>query len=76
MRLDAALDFYLQHLRVERGLSQNTVLAYGRDLGKLLEFTSEQNVADVEQIDLGVISGWIREMSKAGLGWRLTRTIP
>ncbi len=72
MRLDAALDFYLQHLRVERALSQNTVLAYGRDLGKLLEFASEQSVAEVEQVDLGVISGWIREMSKAGLGPRST----
>ncbi|HYJ10863.1 MAG TPA: site-specific integrase, partial [Polyangiaceae bacterium] len=26
----------MQHLRVERALSENTVLAYGRDLGKLL----------------------------------------
>lgn len=72
MRLDAALDFYLQHLRVERALSENTVLAYGRDLGKLLTFTAESGVDEIEQIDLGVISGWIREMSKAGLGPRST----
>jgi integrase/recombinase XerD len=72
VRLDAALDFYLQHLRVERALSENTVLAYGRDLGKLLTFTSEAGVDEIEQVDLGVISGWIREMSKAGLGPRST----
>ena len=72
MRLDAALDFYLQHLRVERGLSQNTVLAYGRDLGKLLAFTAESGVDEVEQVDLGVVAGWIRDMSKAGLGPRST----
>lgn len=70
MKLDAALDFYLQHLRVERALSQNTVQAYGRDLGKLLAFAEESGVAEVESIDLGVISGWIREMSKSGLGPR------
>jgi integrase/recombinase XerD len=69
---DAALDFYLQHLRVERALSQNTVLAYGRDLGKLLEFMETSGVGEIEGLDLGVISGWIREMSKAGLGPRST----
>ena len=72
MRLDAALDFYLQHLRVERALSQNTVLAYGRDLGKLLAFAEEAGLEEVEQLDLGQISGWIRSMSKAGLGPRST----
>lgn len=72
MRPDAALDFYLQHLRVERALAQNTVQAYGRDLGKLLEFLESANVGEIEALDLGVISGWIREMSKAGLGPRST----
>jgi integrase/recombinase XerD len=72
MAPDAALDFYLQHLRVERALSQNTVLAYGRDLGKLLAFLETAEVSEIEAVDLGVISGWIREMSKAGLGPRST----
>ena len=72
MRLDAALDFYLQHLRVERALSQNTVLAYGRDLGKLLTFAEAAGVSEIENVDLGVVSGWIREMSRAGLGPRST----
>lgn len=72
LRLDAALDFYLQHLRVERALSQNTVMAYGRDLGKLLAFAEASDVTEIEAIDLGVVSGWIREMSRAGLGPRST----
>jgi integrase/recombinase XerD len=72
LRLDAALDFYLQHLRVERALSQNTVAAYGRDLGKLLAFAEASDVSEIEQLDLGVVSGWIREMSRAGLGPRST----
>lgn len=72
MRLDAALDFYLQHLRVERALSPNTVMAYGRDLGKLLAYAETENVSEIESIDLGVVSGWIREMSRAGLGPRST----
>lgn len=72
MRLDAALDFYLQHLRVERALSQNTVMAYGRDLGKLLAYAESADVSEIEAVDLGVVSGWIREMSRAGLGPRST----
>ncbi|HKY37380.1 MAG TPA: tyrosine recombinase, partial [Polyangiaceae bacterium] len=72
MRLDAALDFYLQHLRVERALSQNTVLAYGRDLGRLLGFAEEAGLSEIEQLDLGQVSAWIRAISKAGLGPRST----
>lgn len=70
MRLDAALDAYLQHLRVERALSQNTVSAYGRDLGKLLLHAETAGVTDLQGLDLGVVSGWIRELSRAGLGPR------
>jgi integrase/recombinase XerD len=72
VRLDAALDFYLQHLRVERALSQNTVMAYGRDLGKLLVYSETVSVSEIEAVDLGVVSGWIREMSRGGLGPRST----
>jgi integrase/recombinase XerD len=72
VRLDAALDFYLQHLRVERALSQNTVMAYGRDLAKLLAFAESVEVSEIEAVDLGVVAGWIREMSRAGLGPRST----
>lgn len=70
MRLDAALDAYLQHLRVERALSPNTVQAYGRDLGKLLSHADSAGVSELEGLDLGLVSGWIRELSRAGLGPR------
>jgi integrase/recombinase XerD len=69
---DAAVDFYLQHLRVERALSGNTVAAYGRDLGKLLAFLEQAGVADVRSLDLSAISGWMRELAQAGLGPRST----
>jgi integrase/recombinase XerD len=72
VKLDAALDSYLQHLRVERALSINTVLAYGRDLGKLLLHAETAGVEQLEGLDLGLISSWMREMSRAGLGPRST----
>lgn len=70
--MDAALDFYLQHLRVERALSQNTVMAYGRDLGKLIAFAEAEGLQEVEQLDLGAVASFIREISKTGLGPRST----
>lgn len=47
-------------------------MAYGRDLGKLLAFAEASEVSEIESVDLGVVSGWIREMSRAGLGPRST----
>lgn len=70
MRLDAALDFYLQHLRVERALSPHTVLAYARDLGKLLAHAEALGVSELSGLDLGLISSWVRDLAKAGLGPR------
>jgi integrase/recombinase XerD len=70
LKLDAAVDAYLQHLRVERALSTNTVMAYGRDLGKLLAHAETAGTTELERLDLGLISSWIREMSRAGLGPR------
>ena len=72
MKLDAALDSYLQHLRVERALSPNTVMAYGRDLGKLLAHAETVGVVELEGVDLGVVSSWLGELSRAGLGPRST----
>jgi len=33
--VDATIAEYLNHLRVERGLADNTLAAYGRDLARL-----------------------------------------
>ncbi len=37
--MEGAVSAFLNYLRVEKGLSQNTMLAYGRDLRKFREFT-------------------------------------
>ena len=36
--IDSALELYLAHLTVERGLSANTLLAYRRDLTRYAAF--------------------------------------
>ncbi len=70
MALDTLVDLYLDHLRVERALSANTVQAYARDLGKLVAFAEQRGVAEPRGLDLGFLSGWIGSLSKSGLGAR------
>jgi integrase/recombinase XerD len=53
MTLDGWIDTYLDHLRVERALSRNTLDAYARDLRALVEHAGE--IAP-EDIDAGVIA--------------------
>ncbi len=68
--MDASVDAFLDHLRVERALSPHTVAAYGRDLAKLVSFAEEQGAARPEDIDLGLFSGWLSSLAKSGLSAR------
>ena len=68
--LDVAVDQqYLDHLRVERGLSPNTLEAYGRDVARLVAFAAAQHrgVLDLTHAD---ISRFIGELRDGGLSAR------
>jgi integrase/recombinase XerD len=45
-----ALDRFLTHLVVERGLSRNTLAAYGRDLQSVCEYLESQEVSRWEEV--------------------------
>lgn len=45
MLVENAVDCFLAHLRVERALAKNTLLAYGRDLNKFVEFLTMQSAS-------------------------------
>ncbi len=70
MTLDGLVEFYLGHLRVERGLSKNTLLAYGRDLGKFAAFADAQGVTSPGGVDLGIVSSWLSALAAEGLDAR------
>lgn len=70
MRLDAWLDAYLSHLRVERALANNTVLAYGRDLTRFLAFAEARGISDPKRVDLGLVSAWLGSLTEDHLSAR------
>lgn len=43
--LDTLLDFYLDHLRVEKGARPNTIEAYGRDLRRYLDTLEKHGIS-------------------------------
>jgi integrase/recombinase XerD len=68
--LERHLPAFLDFLRIERGLSQNTLDAYGRDLAGFLRFFGESTDGRMASLDLGVVSGWLQSLSTAGLSPR------
>jgi integrase/recombinase XerD len=77
--LDRLIDSYLDHLRVERALSPNTLSAYATDLAKLARFAEEQRADDASSprattaasvLDLGLVTAWLGVLAREGLGAR------
>jgi integrase/recombinase XerD len=77
--LDRLIDSYLDHLRVERALSPNTLTAYATDLSKLARFAEERRGDEAASarattaasvLDLGLVTGWLGVLAREGLGAR------
>ena len=63
--MDTAIDGYLDHLRVERGLSKRTIEAYSGDLSSLNAYFVETGVSLIEADEVA-ISGYLVMLSVAG----------
>ncbi|WP_217184387.1 site-specific tyrosine recombinase XerD [Streptomyces sp. AC495_CC817] len=60
-----ALDAYLRHVTVERGLSAHTVAAYRRDLDGYVEWLTAQGVMDTADVTPAVVARFIAERAAA-----------
>jgi integrase/recombinase XerD len=68
--LGAALDGFLAHAAVERGLSPRTIEAYGRDLARFAAHLEGAGVRRLDAVRREHVAGFARALERAGLGAR------
>jgi integrase/recombinase XerD len=68
--LDAALEGFLTHVRVERGLAERSVEAYARDLARFVGHLAGAGVGRVAEIGREHVSGFLASLARQGLGAR------
>ncbi|HEU0036430.1 MAG TPA: site-specific tyrosine recombinase XerD [Kofleriaceae bacterium] len=66
LRLDEAADLYLDHLKVERGLSRHTLDAYGRDVARFIAFASDRGRDDVDDITPTDVADFLHHLATTG----------
>ena len=57
--MQALLDSFLSYLAVEKGLSENTLESYGRDVRKFIEFLEHKKVKDISNVKYPEISEFL-----------------
>lgn len=57
---------FLDYLNVEAGLSENTLLGYGRDLYAFCEFCRDKQVESIENIATDTVFDYLHLLSRAG----------
>jgi integrase/recombinase XerD len=65
--LDAQVDEYLTHLRVERSLAANTLEAYSRDLSDFAGVMIDRGRDDARAVVAADLSEWLHGLARAGL---------
>lgn len=69
--MDQYLDSFMHYLTVERGLAENTLAAYGRDLTTYLGYLLEQHgVNQPQQVNQAQLLGYLGWLKKNGLSPR------
>jgi integrase/recombinase XerD len=61
--LARAVDEYLRHVQIERGLSANTVSAYRRDLAGYVEWLAAEGVDEPRDVGSAHVAGYARALS-------------
>lgn len=68
--MDQHLDLFLNYLLVEKGLSSNTIEAYGRDTSRYLDFLIESGRGSLQEVRAVDVAAFIAELQKMGIGPR------
>lgn len=67
MDLCAAREEYLRYLLVERGSSQNTIEAYGRDLNRYIDYLAGSGVTDPDEVERPLVEDYVGALCDLGL---------
>ncbi|MBI5806127.1 site-specific tyrosine recombinase XerD [candidate division TA06 bacterium] len=65
--MDEALQQYLTHLAVERGLSGNSLGSYASDLKRYLSFLKTKNIGDLQTVERKMVSEFLSMLMGYGL---------
>ncbi len=63
--LGPAVKSFLDYLKVEAGLAENTILGYGRDLRGLLEFCESEKISEIQQLTPIVMRSYLKTLTQA-----------
>jgi integrase/recombinase XerD len=66
--LDILADQYVNYLLVEKGLSENTIESYSRDLSRYLRFLQQQGIRNITDADTPFILKHLIALRNTGLG--------
>jgi integrase/recombinase XerD len=66
--LDRVVRTYLDHLAVERGLSQNTLSSYSRDLRRYTAYLAGRGITTVDAVAESDVSGFLAALRSGGDG--------
>ena len=62
--MKAFIDEFMNYLSVERGLAQNTLLAYRRDLDKYIDYLSPKGIKNAAQVKREHVSNFMFDLKK------------
>jgi integrase/recombinase XerD len=69
-QLDGCIDRFIAYLAAERGLSRNTLSAYGADLARLADHLSHARIDDVAAVRPSHLVSFLEELAQRGLAAR------
>lgn len=64
--MDEAVQSFLDHLSIERGLSANTIAAYGRDLNGFMKYLKENGITSQDQLTDTIMTGYLNHLRESG----------
>lgn len=68
--MDGYIDSFIDHIRVERGLSRNTVEAYGNDLNRFNEYLAQRGIIDPTQVTDETAETFLDFLDREGMSVR------